>query len=180
MSDTPTSLCIYDDEPPAPRPGAMRPDDLPPEVVAEAKRIAKEQFAADMTKALSATPRPINWRTLPPHDLEHELLELNQWVDWLLHTYGLPAQVVPPMWHRHPELLWELSALRQHWLFCFDPAAKGNLKRPRFSAASMRVPAPGGMAFRGQRSRRPRTRRAGHRRAWSAGAGGCTSRPIRR
>jgi integrase len=30
------------------------------------------------------------------------------------------------MWHRHPELLWELSALRQDWLFCFDPQAKGN------------------------------------------------------
>ncbi|WP_426168159.1 hypothetical protein [Microbacterium sp. DWRC1-3] len=30
------------------------------------------------------------------------------------------------MWHRHPELIWELSALRQHWLFCFDPQAKGN------------------------------------------------------
>jgi hypothetical protein len=79
-----------------------------------------------MTQVLSTTPRPINWRTLPPGDLERELLELNEWVDWLRHTYGLPAQMIPPMWHRHPELLWELSALRQHWLFCFDPAAKGN------------------------------------------------------
>lgn len=125
MSDTPTPP-PDDDEPPAPRPGTMRPDDLPPEIVAEAKRIAKEQFTSEMTQVLSPTPRPINWRTLPPHDLERELLELNQWVDWLRHTYGLPAQVIPPMWHRHPELLWELSALRQHWLFCFDPAAKGN------------------------------------------------------
>nr|WP_206692822.1 hypothetical protein [Microbacterium paulum] len=79
-----------------------------------------------MAKSLTAVARPINWRTLPPTDLEHELLELNGWVDWLRHAYGLPAQVVPPMWHRHPELLWELSALRQHWLFCFDPQAKGN------------------------------------------------------
>jgi len=30
------------------------------------------------------------------------------------------------MWRRHPELMWELSALKQHWLFCFNPQAKGN------------------------------------------------------
>lgn len=47
-------------------------------------------------------------------------------MDWLRHEYGLPAQIIPPTWHRHPELLWELSALCQHWLFCYDPQAKGN------------------------------------------------------
>ncbi|MBL3686161.1 hypothetical protein D3248_04220 [Leucobacter zeae] len=99
---------------------------LPPDVAATAREVAKQAYANDIAKTLGAVPRPINWRTLPPGDVEHELLELNAWVDWLRHTYGLPAQVVPPMWHRHPELLWELSALRQHWLFCFDPQAKGN------------------------------------------------------
>ncbi|MGO2747563.1 hypothetical protein [Microbacterium sp.] len=99
---------------------------LPPEVEAQARRVAKQAYANDIAATLGAIPRPINWRTLPPQDLEQELLDLNAWVDWLRHTYGLPAQVIPPMWHRHPELLWELSALRQHWLFCFDPQAKGN------------------------------------------------------
>src|SRR6218665_1394780 len=99
---------------------------LPADVAEKARAFAKQTFVADLAKSLTAVARPINWRTLPPADLEHELLELNGWVDWLRHTYGLPAQVVPPMWHRHPELLWELSALRQHWLFCFDPQAKGN------------------------------------------------------
>lgn len=108
----------------APAPGAD--EGLPPDVAATAREVAKQTYANDIAKTLGAVPRPINWRTLPPGDVEHELLELNAWVDWLRHTYGLPAQVVPPMWHRHPELLWELSALRQHWLFCFDPQAKGN------------------------------------------------------
>lgn len=99
---------------------------LPPDVEAQARQVAKQAYANDIAATLGAVPRPINWRTLPPQDLEQELLDLNAWVDWLRHTYGLPAQVVPPMWHRHPELLWELSALRQHWLFCFDPQAKGN------------------------------------------------------
>lgn len=94
--------------------------------VAEVQRVVADQYAQHITQVLGEVPRPINWRTLPPDDVEHELLELNGWVDWLRHEYGLPAQIVPPMWHRHPELLWELSALRQHWLFCYDPQAKGN------------------------------------------------------
>lgn len=107
-----------------------RPDvdgpELLPGVAAKAREVAKQTYAKDIAATLGKVPRPINWRTLPPADLEQELLDLNAWVDWLRHLYGLPAQVVPPMWHRHPELLWELSALRQHWLFCFDPQAKGN------------------------------------------------------
>lgn len=100
--------------------------ELPPEIEAKTRQLAKEAYVNDLSATLAAVPRPINWRTLPPDDLEHELLDLNAWIDWLRHEYGLPAQVIPPMWHRHPELLWELSALRQHWLFCFDPQAKGN------------------------------------------------------
>lgn len=98
----------------------------PPAVGDELRRIVKEQYDQHIAAELGQVPRPINWRTLPPEDLEHELLELNSWVDWLRHEYGLPPQIVPPMWHRHPELLWELSALKQHWLFSFDPQAKGN------------------------------------------------------
>ena len=55
-----------------------------------------------------------------PEDLEAEWLELNRWVHWLRRTYGLPAAVIPPFWHHHPELLWELSALHLHWLCCYD------------------------------------------------------------
>src|SRR5690625_2702042 len=44
-------------------------------------------------------------------ELEAELLALNEWVTWLRTTYGLPASVIPPFWHRHDELRWELSAL---------------------------------------------------------------------
>ena len=69
--------------------------------------------------ALPEPPHPINWNLLSTQELETELLELNRWVDWLRHTYGLPASVVPPYWHRHPELVWELSALHLHWL-CAD------------------------------------------------------------
>ena len=99
---------------------------LPEQVAAKAKRFAQQAYTQDLAAQLGQIPRPINWRTLPPDDLEHELLELNSWVNWLRHEYGLPTQVIPPMWHRHPELLWELSALRQHWLGCYDPQAIPN------------------------------------------------------
>ena len=75
---------------------------------------------------IAEPPHPINWNLLSAGDLEAELLELNRWVDWLRHTYGLPASVIPPMWHRHPELLWELSALHLHWLCAYDPEQNGS------------------------------------------------------
>ena len=75
---------------------------------------------------LPEPPRPINWNLLSSGDAEAEWLALNQWVDWLRITYGLPASVVPPFWYRHPELLWELSALHLHWVASYDPEQSGS------------------------------------------------------
>lgn len=90
-------------------------DDLPPEAEPRSPRFDAPE-----------PPHPVNWNLLTANDLEAELLELNRWVDWLRHTYGLPASVVPPYWHRHPELLWELSALHLHWLSAYDPEQDGS------------------------------------------------------
>ncbi|MCT1607482.1 hypothetical protein M3B43_09115 [Nesterenkonia massiliensis] len=70
---------------------------------------------------LPEPPKPINWNLLSADDLEAEWLELNKWVHWLRRTYGLPTSVIPPFWHHHPELVWELSALHLHWLGAYDP-----------------------------------------------------------
>jgi hypothetical protein len=67
--------------------------------------------------------RPINWLTLSAEDAEAEFLDLNRWVDWLRRAYGLPPTVLPPLWHRHDELIWELSALHTHWLNSYHPDA---------------------------------------------------------
>lgn len=75
---------------------------------------------------VAGPPQPINWNLLTAHDLEQELLELNRWVNWLRTEYGLPASEIPPLWHRHPELLWELSALHLHWLCAYDPDQDGS------------------------------------------------------
>jgi len=59
---------------------------------------------------------PINWNTLDADRAEHEWWQLDAFVYWLRDDFGLTPQELPPMWHRHPELVWELSALRTSWL----------------------------------------------------------------
>lgn len=63
---------------------------------------------------------PINWNLLTAAEAEAEWLDLDAWVNWLRTTYGLPPTVIPPYWHRHDELVWELSALHTHWLNAYD------------------------------------------------------------
>ena len=95
----------------------MREDDFIPDEM----DFPDEQPDFDPEAGLPDPPHPINWNLLSSLDLEAELLELNRWVDWLRRTYGLPASVIPPLWHRHSELLWELSALHLSWLAAYDP-----------------------------------------------------------
>lgn len=65
-------------------------------------------------------PAAINWNLLDADQAEVEWRDLDAWVTWLKDTFGLPPAVVPPYWHRHDELIWELSALHTHFLACFD------------------------------------------------------------
>lgn len=66
---------------------------------------------------------PINWLTMGPEEARSAFLDLDRWVTFLRLAYGLPATIVPPMWHRHDELIWELSALHLHWLNSYHPDA---------------------------------------------------------
>ena len=66
---------------------------------------------------------PINWLTLGPEEARSAFLDLNRWVNFVRVAYGLPPTVIPPFWHRHDELIWELSALHQHWLNAYHPDA---------------------------------------------------------
>jgi hypothetical protein len=66
---------------------------------------------------------PINWLILGPEEARSAFLDLNRWVNFLRAAYGLPPAIVPPCWHRHDELIWELSALHLHWLNSYHPDA---------------------------------------------------------
>jgi len=71
--------------------------------------------------------KPVNWNLLTAGEARAEWLDLNSWVNWLRRTYGLAPNIVPPLWHRHDELVWELSALHLHWLACYDEDASPSM-----------------------------------------------------
>jgi hypothetical protein len=68
-------------------------------------------------------PGPINWNLLDAPTAAIEWRDLDMFVTWLKNTFGLPPAIVPPYWHRHDELIWELSALHTHFLACYGDAA---------------------------------------------------------
>ena len=86
--------------------------------VARAAAYAPDEPAWD-----DAPVTPIEWEVLTAQQAAAAWADLNAWVHWLRHRFALPATVVPPYWHRHPELVEELSALRTHRLACYDPDA---------------------------------------------------------
>ncbi|GAB3099583.1 hypothetical protein [Isoptericola nanjingensis] len=82
--------------------------------------------AAPDADALPTPAEPVDWRTLSADDARTEWQSLDTFVRWLRTTYGLPPAILPPLWHRHPELVWELSALHTHWLACYEPGSSGS------------------------------------------------------
>ena len=97
-----------------------------------------EQFAvfeADLTDRLDRLDssgewggpvEPVDWRTLTGAEAEAQWRALDGFVTWLRTIYGLPPTVIPPLWHRHPELVEELSALHTHRLACYEPGSSGS------------------------------------------------------
>ncbi len=69
---------------------------------------------------------PVEWRTLTAAQAEAQWRALDEFVTWLRTTYGLPPTVIPPLWHRHPELVEELSALHTHRLACYEPGSSAS------------------------------------------------------
>ncbi|WP_460816053.1 hypothetical protein [Nocardioides korecus] len=76
-----------------------------------------------VTDLLERPPESINWNLLVSEDADRAWRDLDAWVTWLKVTFGLPPSIVPPHWHRHDELVWELSALHTHWLSCYHETA---------------------------------------------------------
>jgi hypothetical protein len=68
-------------------------------------------------------PGPINWNLLDAPTAAIEWRDLDAFVTWLKNAFGLPPGIVPPYWHRHDELIWELSALHTHFLASYSDAA---------------------------------------------------------
>ncbi|RPF21433.1 hypothetical protein [Myceligenerans xiligouense] len=67
--------------------------------------------------------QPMNLRALTSTEAEIYWRVLDDWVTWLRHEYGLGVTHIPPLWHRHAALRWELSALHTAWLASYHPEA---------------------------------------------------------
>lgn len=67
--------------------------------------------------------RPGQLEQAQPDEARAAWTDLDAWVTWLRKAFGLPPTIIPPLWHRHDELVWELSSLHTHWLACYDPDA---------------------------------------------------------
>lgn len=73
-----------------------------PEPEPDTPDLTGDNHRTDRSADVPEPPHPVNWNLLTAHDLEQEWLALNDWVAWLRRTYGLPASVIPPFWHRPP------------------------------------------------------------------------------
>lgn len=75
----------------------------------------------------TGTPlRPLNLNLLTSVEADLYWRELDAWVSWLRREFGLGVTTIPPLWHRHPELRWELSALHTAFLASYDPEASAH------------------------------------------------------
>ncbi|MGZ6583163.1 MAG: hypothetical protein ACXVHX_02290 [Solirubrobacteraceae bacterium] len=83
----------------------------------------EREYGTDEEPARSRPPGPVNWNLLDADEAQEEWLDLDLWVYWLRTTFGLSPTILPPYWHRHDELIWELSALHVHFLACFEDTA---------------------------------------------------------
>lgn len=89
--------------------------------IADQPVVSEPQAAASALAGVDPDPPdgPINWLTLKADEAQAAFLDLDRWVSFIRVAYGLPPTIVPPYWHRHDELIWELSALHLHWLNSF-------------------------------------------------------------
>jgi len=113
---------MTDQTPAAPGPDEPQPDDFPDDIDLDEDDYDTENEDEEDV----GPPHPVNWYLLRADALEEEWYELNRWVETLRRTYGLPASVIPPFWHRHDELVWELSSLHVHWLCAYHPEQDGS------------------------------------------------------
>lgn len=62
-----------------------------------------------------------SWAGLSPEQREVAWQDLGRWVGWLVSTYGMGEEVIPPCWPRHPELVEELRVLREWHRDVYSP-----------------------------------------------------------
>lgn len=76
---------------------------------------------AQLEAMLAAASGPLNWHAVKSGDARERWKALRVWVDWFRTEFAFDHRVVPPCWYQHAALVSVLSALRDHWLYAYDP-----------------------------------------------------------
>ncbi|GAB2564273.1 hypothetical protein [Leucobacter ruminantium] len=100
-------------------------DDYDPEDVPDDFGYDADPDAEDPELDTPDPPTAIHWDLLTPEAAAVEWTALNIWVHWLRKTYAVQASIIPPYWHTHTEIVWELSALHLFFLHCYHPDKDG-------------------------------------------------------
>ncbi|HXH78375.1 hypothetical protein [Nocardioides sp.] len=77
----------------------------------------------NVARLFGEPPTPINWNILTADEADFAWHDLDHYLKWLKAAYGLAPAILPPYWHAHDELVWELSALHTDWLACYHETA---------------------------------------------------------
>jgi len=66
-----------------------------------------------------------SWVRLDRAERGRRLVELHQWVTWLVSTYAIPSGQLPDCWYQHAAMVADLSALHAGWAAAYlDPKAE--------------------------------------------------------
>jgi len=66
-----------------------------------------------------------SWVRLDRAERGRRLVELHQWVTWLVSTYAIPSGQLPDCWYQHAAMVADLAALRAGWAAAYlDPKAE--------------------------------------------------------
>jgi len=66
-----------------------------------------------------------SWVRLDRAERGRRLVELHQWVTWLVATYAIPSGQLPDCWYQHAAMVADLGALHAGWAAAYlDPKAE--------------------------------------------------------
>jgi len=66
-----------------------------------------------------------SWVRLDRAERGRRLVELHQWVTWLVSTYAIPSGQLPDCWYQHAAMVADLGALHAGWAAAYlDPKAE--------------------------------------------------------
>lgn len=95
----------------------------------EERLLAVEQFLSEMNTdnaADTSAPSPLNWEELIPPARAALMMRVGEFVEFLDRTYLQWSEYeLKKCWHLHPDVVWELTALREAFAAAYNAGTVG-------------------------------------------------------